>query len=78
MENEFNESRATAIAHLKMLEQYASGEVKPKAGDVERRFRSVLTYLLTGQCVAEESMRPAIEKLSAALAEVSTHLEPAA
>lgn len=66
---EENPSLATAIANLHMLMQYSSGETKPrKAEDPQKRYEKVLGYLMTGSCVIDDDLRPAIEAINQALA----------
>lgn len=47
-----NESTATAIGHLEMICQAATGDYSLKPGELEKRKAAILAYLRTGQCVA--------------------------
>lgn len=61
-------SKQTAIAHLKMLEQYATGEIKPKSkADPSVRYNAVLSYLVTGKCVPDIEMKPVVEAVCSVL-----------
>lgn len=63
-------SKQTAIAHLKMLEQYATGEIKPKSkADPSVRYNAVLSYLVTGKCVPDAELKPVVEAVRSALDE---------
>ncbi len=63
-----NESQQTAIAHLSMLAEYARGNLRHKPEDIEKRFNSVLSFLVTGRCVAEETDRPVVDRVRETLA----------
>lgn len=53
-----NDSKATAIANLHMLMQYATGETKPKRADDSRvRYERVLAFLMTGTCVVDADIQ---------------------
>lgn len=68
VKTENSESRATAIAHLHMLMQYASGQAKPKkASDPQLRYERVLAYLMTGACVVDAEVAPTIQAIDVAL-----------
>lgn len=63
-------SKQTAIAHLKMLEQIASGQSRAKnPQDVQNRYRAVLSYLVTGKCVPDQELKPLVESVKSALDE---------
>lgn len=67
MEGLNEESRATAIANLHMLMQYATGEAKPKkADDPAVRYQKVLAYLMTGSCVVDDELKPVIQAIQQA------------
>lgn len=66
-----NESAATALMHLEMIFQAASGDYSPKAGELEKRKAAVVAFMFTGQCIADDSIRA----LAATVNEVvSSHL----
>lgn len=64
--SEPNESQATAIAHLEMIFQAATGEYKPKAGELEKRRAALVAFIQTGQCVASDGDRSLIERIKSA------------
>lgn len=58
------EDQKTAIAQAAMLKEIASGRYKPKKADEpQRRFDSLLTFILTGQCAGDEQTQRIIEQL---------------
>jgi hypothetical protein len=52
-----NESQATALAHLEILFQAASGDYSPKKGELEKRKLAVAAFIRKGDCVAGEDDR---------------------
>jgi len=66
-----NESAATALAHLEMIFQAAKGEYSPRAGELEKRRAAVGAFILTGQCLADDSIREIVAKAHDV---VSSHL----
>lgn len=66
-----NESQATALAHLEMIFQAAEGDYSPRAGELEKRKAAVAACLLTGQCLADDSIRAVIARVNEA---VTIHL----
>lgn len=59
-----NESTATALMHLEMIVQAAAGDYSLKAGELEKRKAAVVAFMLTGQCLAEDSDRELAAKMS--------------
>ena len=59
-----SESAATALMHLEMICQAAKGDYSPRAGELEKRKAAVVAFLFTGQCLADESDRALIGKVS--------------
>jgi len=59
-----NESAATALMHLEMIFQAAKGEYSPKAGELEKRRIAVGSFIVNGQCLAEDSDRELIAKIN--------------
>lgn len=71
-----NESAATALAHLEMIYQAAKGDYSPRGDELEKRKAAVVAFLLTGQCLADDSIRAMAARLTEV---VNSHLnEPAA
>jgi hypothetical protein len=48
------ESAATALAHLEMIFQAATGDYSPKKSELEKRKAAVVAFIQTGQCVASD------------------------
>ena len=73
-------SMGTALMHLEMICQAARGEYSPKAGELDKRRAAVGAFILTGQCLADDSDRALLRKVNEA---VNSHFsmvnqEPAA
>lgn len=62
-----NESAATALMHLEMIFQAASGDYSPKAGELEKRKAAVVAFITTGQCLADDSDRELSGKVNEAV-----------
>ena len=69
-----SESAATALMHLEMIYQAAQGEYSPKAGELEKRRIAVGSFIVNGQCLAEDSDRELIAKINEV---VSSHFTAA-
>jgi hypothetical protein len=59
-----NESAGTALMHLEMIYQAAEGDYSPRAGELEKRKAAVVAFILTGQCLADDSDRALIAKVN--------------
>lgn len=70
-EDKRRESAATALMHLEMIFQAAEGEYSPKAGELEKRKAAIASFVLTGQCLADDSDRELIAKVGET---VNSHL----
>jgi hypothetical protein len=57
--------------HLEMIFQAAEGEYSPRPGELEKRKVAVVAFMLTGQCLAEDSDRALIAKVNEV---VNSHL----
>lgn len=71
-----SEDQQTAVAQAAMLREIAAGRYKPrKPEEVQRRFDSLLTYLVTGKCEADDETKAVVTGLNAQL---KTALKPLA
>lgn len=71
-----SEDQQTAVAQAAMLREIAAGRYKPKKPEeVQRRFDSLLTFLVTGKCEADDETRKVITGLNTQL---KTALKPLA
>jgi hypothetical protein len=61
---------STALMHLEMLFQAATGDYSPKAGELEKRKAAIVAFMSTGQCLADDSDRALAAKVNEA---VSSH-----
>ena len=52
-----SESMATALAHLEMIYQTASGDYSPRKGELEKRKAALVSFIHSGQCVATDEDR---------------------
>lgn len=59
-----SEDQQSAIANLAMLREIAAGRTKAKPEDIETRFKSVLSYLMTEKCVGDDYTKKIIAQLS--------------
>jgi len=50
--------------HLEMIYQAAAGDYSPRAGELEKRRAALVAYLVTGQCVADDSDRALAGKVN--------------
>ena len=66
-----NDSTDTALAHLAMLAFAANGEYSPKPGEVDKRQAAIVSYIRTGQCVADEADQRLIAAVREAVKEVA-------
>lgn len=66
------ESAATALAHLEMIFQAATGDYSPRPGELDKRKAAIVAYVLTGQCVADPIERRLIENVNRS---VTAHLD---
>ena len=58
------EDQKTAIAQAAMLAEIAAGRYKPKKPDEpQRRFDSLLAFILTGQCAGDEQTKRIVEEI---------------
>lgn len=64
-------STKTVLAHLAMLALAAKGEYSLKSGEIERRHAAIVSYIRTGQCVADEDDLRIIEAVKRAVKECS-------
>jgi hypothetical protein len=55
----------TALTHLEMICQGATGEYSLKAGELEKRRAALVAFIFTGQCLADDSDRELAAKVSA-------------
>jgi len=62
--DELNESQATALAHLEMMFQAATGDYSLKRGDLEKRRAALVAFVRTGQCLASDEDRRLAQKVN--------------
>lgn len=62
-----NESMRTALTHLEMICQMASGEYSPKTGELEKRRAALVAFIVTGQCLADDADRELAAKVNEAV-----------
>jgi hypothetical protein len=57
-------SQGTALCHLEMLAQMATGEYRPRqpSAEIMKRYTALDTFIRTGQCLAAEEDRERIER----------------
>lgn len=60
-----SESVATALMHLEMIFQAALGDYSPRPGELDKRKAALTAFMVSGQCVADDSDRALAGKVSA-------------
>lgn len=72
---ELNESQATALAHLDMIFQSATGDYSLKRSDLEKRRAALVAFIRKGNCLASDEDREIAQKVNEI---VNTHRQAAA
>lgn len=54
---EQNESQTTALVHLEMMFQAATGDYSLKRSDLEKRRAALVAFIKTGRCLASDEDR---------------------
>jgi hypothetical protein len=61
---EINESVATALMHLEMIFQAVAGDHSAKRNELEKRKAALTAFMVSGQCVADDSDRALAAKVN--------------
>lgn len=59
-----SESEATAVGHLEMICQAATGDYSLNQGELQKRKAAILAFFRTGKCLASDEDRELAKKVT--------------